>query len=99
MARQDSARPATASDGERARSQGAATERLDPETSGLRVPLKSVCITGRRDLAWRREDGKTGEDVLEFHPLTDLFPLMMGTFDELVADIRACGVGEPVVQW
>ncbi|WP_127142864.1 Spo0J and IME4 domain-containing protein [Pelagibacterium montanilacus] len=36
--------------------------------------------------------------MLEFHPLADLFPLIEGReFDELVADVKAHGVLEPVV--
>jgi len=33
---------------------------------------------------------------LQFHPLADLFPPLQGTaFDDLVADIKVHGLGEP----
>src|SRR5215831_4796917 len=36
--------------------------------------------------------------TLEFHPLSHLFPLLEGVeFDELVADIKANGLHEPIV--
>lgn len=36
--------------------------------------------------------------MLEFHPLTNLFPLIEGQeFEALVADVREHGVREPVV--
>lgn len=37
-------------------------------------------------------------ELLEFHPLANLFPLMTGTgFDDLVSDVRAKGIQEPIV--
>jgi hypothetical protein len=37
---------------------------------------------------------------LKFHPLSDLFPLLEGVeFDELVADIKANGIEEPIALW
>jgi N6-adenosine-specific RNA methylase IME4 len=38
-----------------------------------------------------------GESPLKFHPLSELFPLMQGReFDELVADVKANGLREPI---